>query len=79
MTIPRLNDYADDRDYTDPFGIPACTIVGMPEPLRLPARPVALPAAASYAARYPPELDDAVVVDVDQLWPWGGGMVEVAR
>lgn len=56
VAIPRLNPDTDPEDQTDPFGVPACTLVGLPAPMRLPAvRPC-------YADRYPPQIDTPVEV-----------------
>lgn len=54
---------SEDREDTDPYGIPAFTIIG---PAIQPRPPDPLgKAISSYLARHPPKLDDAVVVDVD--------------
>lgn len=55
MAIQRLNDYPDP-DHTDPFGTPACTMVGMPAPMHLPAR------RRTYADKYPPQIDEPVEI-----------------
>jgi len=60
--LPRFN--IDNPDPTDPFGLPACTIVGLPAPMRLPAPAAPLAAVESYCARHPPKIDAAVVIEI---------------
>lgn len=53
-----------EREDTDPYGLPACTLVGLPAPERLPAPPAPLAAVLSYCARHPPKIDHAVVIEI---------------
>lgn len=54
---------SEDREDTDPYGVPMCTIVGAIIHPRPPA-PIGKSISA-YLAKHPPKLDDAIVVDVD--------------
>lgn len=59
--LPRFDD--EDSENTGPFGVPCFTMVGSPIAARPPA-PVGQ-AISSYLERYPPQLDDAVVLDME--------------
>lgn len=57
MRIPVLRDYEPDTEVVEPR---VHTMVGIPAPAHLPAPRV----GERYALRYPPKIDDPVIVEI---------------